>query len=245
MGPLLALDGVVRDYAWGSTTAIQALLGLEPDGRPAAELWLGAHPDDPARVAEHDTTLDRIITADPTGTLGPAVVERFEGRLPFLLKVLAADKALSLQVHPTIEQARLGYAAEEANGVPLDAPERNYRDTNHKPELLCALTPFDALCGFRPVADTLRLLDVLDVPALAMVRDLLAAGADGSPGSGGVAAGGGLRAAFTHLLTLPDPAPLVAAVVAAADGLDGEWAGVARAVALTAGDFPGDVGVVL
>jgi len=229
---LIALHGVIRRYAWGSPTAIPELLGVAPTGEPAAELWLGAHPDDPAFAPEHGTTLDRLIAADPVGLLGPAVAGRFDGRLPFLLKVLAADKALSLQVHPDLAQARAGYAAEEARGVPRDAPGRTYKDPNHKPELLCALTEFDALCGFRPVAQTLALIDALDVEALAPYRALLA-GPDG------------LRAAFTALLTLDDPKPLVEAVVAGARRLDGVWADAARATLVAAGDFPGDVGAVL
>jgi mannose-6-phosphate isomerase len=231
---VFALDGVVRRYAWGSRTAIPELLGVEPDGEPAAELWFGAHPDDPSPAPEHGTTLDALIAADPQRLLGAATEDRFGPRLPFLLKVLAVETALSIQVHPTIEQARAGFAAEDADGIPRDAPERNYRDTNHKPELICALSPFEALCGFRPVPDTLRLLDAWDVPELAAVRDRLA-GPDG------------LRAAFTYLLTLADPKPLVAAVAARAAAVadDDEWAGPARAVRLAAADFPGDVGAVL
>ncbi len=232
MSRLIALQGVIRPYAWGSPTAIPELLGVAPTGEPAAELWLGAHPDDPAFAPEHGTTLDRLIAADPVGLLGPAVAGRFDGRLPFLLKVLAADKALSLQVHPDLAQARAGYADEDARGVPRDSPERNYKDPNHKPELLCALTEFDALCGFRPVAQTLALIDALDVEALAPYRALLA-GPDG------------LRATFTALLTLADPKPLVEAVVAGSRRLDGVWAAAARATLVAAGDFPGDVGAVL
>src|SRR6478736_448742 len=140
------LDSSIRAYAWGSVTAIPELLGREPNGEPAAELWLGAHPDGPSRWREHPDGigLDELIAADPVGLLGPLTSERFGGRLPFLLKLLAADKALSIQVHPTLEQARSGFADEEARGVPRDAPERNYRDDNHKPELLCALTDFQA-----------------------------------------------------------------------------------------------------
>jgi len=230
---LIALQGVIRPYAWGSPTAIPELLGVPPTGEPAAELWLGAHPDDPAFAPEHGTTLDRLIAADPVGLLGPAVAGHFDGRLPFLLKVLAADKALSIQVHPDLAQARAGYADEDARGVPRDSPERNYKDPNHKPELLCALTEFDALCGFRPVAQTLALIDALDVEALAPYRALLA-GPDG------------LRAAFTALLTLDDPKPLVEAVVAGAGRLGGgPWEAAARATLVAAGDFPGDVGAVL
>jgi mannose-6-phosphate isomerase len=231
---VLALEGVPRNYAWGSPTLIPALLGVEPDGRPVAELWLGAHPDDPSGVPARGTTLDLLIDDDPAGLLGRDVVAHFGERLPFLLKLLAADAALSIQVHPTIAQAQAGFAAEDDAGVPRDAPNRNYRDDNHKPELLCALTPFEALCGFRPVVDTLRLLDALAVPGLVEVRALLALP-------------GGLRLAFTYLLTLASPQSLVDAVVAAAQAVDpaSEWAGPARAVTLAAADAPGDVGVVL
>ena len=233
MSGLFALDGVMRPYAWGSRTATPELLGIEPTGEPAAELWFGAHPDDPSRVLDRGQPLDRLIAADPVGLLGPAVAGRFDGQLPFLLKVLAADKALSIQVHPDLSQARAGYADEEARGVPRSSPERNYKDPNHKPELLCALTEFDALCGFRPVARTLALVDALNVAELAPYRALLA-GPDG------------LRAAFTALLTLDDPKPLVEAVVAGAARLDsGPWAAAARATRMAAGDFPGDVGAVL
>lgn len=231
--PVFPLEGIVRDYAWGSTTAIQELLGRPVDGRPAAELWFGAHPDDPAFAPDEGATLDRLIAADPIGLLGPEVVDAFGPRLPFLLKVLAADKALSLQVHPDLAQARAGFARENEAGVALDAPNRNYHDPNHKPELICALTDFDALCGFRPVADTLRLLDDWAVPELKGLRDLLARD--------------GLRAAFTAVLTLDDPEAAVAATVARAAGepSDSPWAGTAHAVGLIDHDFPGDVGAVL
>lgn len=231
---VVALEGVARHYAWGSRTAIPQLLGIPADGRPVAELWFGAHPDAPARVPSLGTTLDAVIAAEPVALLGDDVIARFGTSLPFLVKVLAADSALSLQVHPTRAQAQAGYAAEEAQGIPREVPERNYRDRNHKPELLCALTQFDALCGFRPVAETLGLLDVLDLAELAPIRALLA-GSDG------------LRAAFTALVAEPVPARLAAAVVQRLGRLAGhpEWAEAARAVAIGAADFPGDAGVVL
>jgi mannose-6-phosphate isomerase len=224
---VFALQGVIRPYAWGSRTAIPAMLGVPPTGQPAAELWYGAHPGDPSGVG--DTTLDKLIAADPEPMLGGPVVRRFGPQLPFLLKVIAAEKALSLQVHPNLAQARAGYAAEDARGVPRDAPQRNYKDANHKPELLCALTEFDALCGFRPVDATLRLLDALD---LAWLRELLARN--------------GLRAAFTALLSLDDPAPLVDAVVARLPRLTGtEWARLGEALTRVARDFPGDIGIAV
>jgi len=170
---IVALDGVVRPYAWGSTTAIQELLDLPVDGTPAAELWFGAHPDDPSHVPVQGRSLDELIAADPVAALGAEVAERFGGKLPFLLKILAARTPLSLQVHPDLDQARAGYEAEESAGVPRDARERNYHDPNHKPELLCALTEFEALCGFRPVAQTVGLLDELALPELDFLRAAL------------------------------------------------------------------------
>jgi mannose-6-phosphate isomerase len=162
------------------------------------------------------------------------VASRFDGRLPFLVKLLAAERPLSIQVHPTLEQARAGYAAEDARGIARDAPERNYRDRNHKPEMLCALTPFDALCGFRPVAETIAFLDEMAVSDLDEVRALLA-GPDG------------LRAAFTHLLGRRGDVDLVHAVVTRAAQLSesGRWAAAVRAVGLIADEYPDDVGVVL
>jgi mannose-6-phosphate isomerase len=209
-------------------------LGEEPDGRPVAELWFGAHPDDPAAVPSHCTTLDALIAADPDATLGSSVVAEFGPRLPFLLKVLAAQSPLSLQVHPTRVQAEAGYAREDERGVPRGTAQRNYRDRNHKPELLLALTPFDALCGFRPVPATLRLIDAMGVTRLAPVRELLA-GPDG------------LRAAFTALLRNDEPETLVKEVSQAAERLvdHPEWDLAARVVRRSATAFPGDPGVLL
>jgi mannose-6-phosphate isomerase len=226
---VVALDGALRHYDWGSRTAIPQLLGLEPDGRPVAELWFGAHPHDPSPLPTAGGSLAELIAADPVRALGRAVAARFDGRLPFLLKVLAADRALSIQVHPTRDQARAGYAREEDAGIAPDAAERNYKDANHKPELLCALTRFDALCGFRTVRSTLSLLAELAVPELAFLADLLA-GDDP------------LRAAFTGVFAHPDIAPVVAALTArVADIGDGPL----YATRLAAQDAPGDVGVVL
>lgn len=149
------IENVLRQYAWGSTTAIAGLLGRAESGGPEAELWIGAHPDSPSVASRPDGTavpLDALIAEDPDHFLGEASVAEFGPRLPFLTKVLAAAKPLSLQVHPSLEQARAGFARENADGVPADAANRNYRDDNHKPEMIFALTPFDALCGFREPA---------------------------------------------------------------------------------------------
>ncbi len=149
----------VQEYAWGDTQSIPHLLGLEPDGAPKAELWMGAHPRASSRL-ESGRSLVEAIAADPSATLGESVARQF-GQLPFLFKVLAAGEPLSIQSHPTIEQAKAGYARENAEGIPLDAPDRVYRDANHKPELIAALTPFHGKCGFRPLADARRLFSLL------------------------------------------------------------------------------------
>src|SRR5918997_405947 len=182
------LTSGVRFYPWGSRTVIPELLGQPvPADRPYAELWVGAHPDEPSLLSD-GRPLDKAIAADPEALLGPAVVERFGPRLPFLLKVLAADSPLSLQAHPTIEQAEAGFAAEEAAGIPIEDPARTFKDTCHKPELLLALTTFEALCGFRPVEGSLHCLAKLEVPELKPTIAALARG--------------GLRAVIPQLLAL-------------------------------------------
>ncbi|PYY36241.1 mannose-6-phosphate isomerase, class I [Curtobacterium sp. MCJR17_055] len=159
----LGITNTPRDYAWGSVSAIPELLGRTVTGVPQAELWLGAHAGspsvvvNPAMVGGADTVLD-WITAEPETALGTD-----RSGLPFLLKVLAAAAPLSLQAHPTPEQAREGFDREEAAGVPLDDPARNYKDPFPKPELVVALSErFEALSGFRPVADALAEVEVLD-----------------------------------------------------------------------------------
>ena len=150
------LRNPVQRYAWGSRTAIPALLGQPPipaTEPPVAEVWMGAHPSAPSRVVRlgDDVGLD-WLAADEPGLLGARVADRF-GRLPFLLKVLAADRSLSIQCHPDPAAARRGYEREERLGVPIGARERSYRDASHKPELLVALGPFEALVGFRQPDD--------------------------------------------------------------------------------------------
>ncbi|WP_371480415.1 mannose-6-phosphate isomerase, class I [Kitasatospora sp. NBC_00315] len=169
------LVNTVRPYAWGSVTAIPELLGQQPTGSPQAELWMGAHPGAPSRTDRGGgpVPLDELIAADPQGELGAAAVARFGTGLPFLFKVLAAGIPLSIQAHPTLDQARAGFADEQARGIPPDAPERNYRDPNHKPELICALDEFDGLCGFRRPADAAALMTALKVPALTPLIDVL------------------------------------------------------------------------
>lgn len=171
-GPgVLRLHGGVQHYAWGSTDFIPQLIGeVNPDGEPWAELWLGAHPDRPSEVelGGDQVGLDRVVAACPERLLGEETACRYR-ELPYLFKVLSAAVPLSIQAHPTREQAEAGYAREEASGIPLSAPHRNYKDTNHKPEALVALTEFHALRGFRPLDEIAALPG--EVPEFA---DLLA-----------------------------------------------------------------------
>ena len=184
----------VRPYAWGATEAIPRLLGVEPDGRPQAELWMGAHPAAPSGLdtADGPLTFDAFIAAAPKDVLGRGTVDRFGERLPFLLKVLAADAPLSLQAHPDSARARAGYRSEEQAGIPAGAPERNYPDPFHKPELVLALSPFEALCGFRDPVSALGDLAGIRCELARLIRADLAAP---DPHLA-------LRSAMTHLLTL-------------------------------------------
>ncbi|MEV6649458.1 mannose-6-phosphate isomerase, class I [Streptomyces sp. NPDC051219] len=228
------LSNAVRPYAWGSTTAIPELLGVEPTGEPQAEMWMGAHPGAPSRVdrGAGGTALSTVIEADPEAELGAAAVAKFGPRLPFLLKILAAGAPLSLQVHPDLTQAKEGYADEERRGVPLDAPHRNYKDANHKPELLCALTAFDGLCGFRAPTEAADLLAGLGVDSLKPYVDLLHAHPEDAA----------LREVLTAVLSA-DPAEMahtVAEAAVAAEHLGGAYA----PYAFLAHHYPGDPGVI-
>ena len=150
--PLHRLAPQVQHYEWGDVDFIPSLLGQENrDARPHAELWMGAHPDLPSLV--DGESLEAFIEKDPEATLGPDVARAFGGRLPYLIKVLAAREPLSVQAHPTEAQARRGFAREDAAGIPRDAPTRSYRDRSAKPELIVALTDFYALAGFRPLEE--------------------------------------------------------------------------------------------
>ena len=148
------LDNAVQHYDWGQPNFIPGLLGTRnPDGQPVAELWIGAHADLPslAIVEGSAVPFNDLIKAAPLAILGKTVFRRYGARLPFLLKVLSARKPLSLQAHPNADQAKAGFDDENRRGIPLSQPNRNYRDPNHKPELLAALTDFHALRGFQPL----------------------------------------------------------------------------------------------
>ncbi|MGW4567360.1 mannose-6-phosphate isomerase, class I [Streptomyces sp. NPDC004561] len=224
------LDNTIRPYAWGSPTAIPHLRGVEPTGEPQAEMWMGAHPGAPSRTARG--TLVDVIDADPKRELGSEAVAKFGPRLPFLLKILAAGAPLSLQVHPDLAQAKEGYADEERRGIPVDAPYRNYKDANHKPELICALTEFDGLCGFRDPDRAADLLAGLGIDSLKPYVDLLHARPEDAA----------LREVLTAILSA-DPeemARTVAEVTVACTRLGGDHAPYAE----LAHHYPGDPGVI-
>ncbi|MDH3679801.1 MAG: mannose-6-phosphate isomerase, class I [Acidimicrobiia bacterium] len=153
------LVGEVQHYAWGDRRHIAELQGRTPGPEPEAELWFGAHPVAPSLIGADRSLLD-AVDEQPAALLGPTVYARF-GQFPFLLKILAAAEPLSIQVHPSLAQARAGYHREDAEGIPRDSPSRTYRDDNHKPELICALTEFEAKCGFRPLPATRLLIGAL------------------------------------------------------------------------------------
>ena len=237
------LRGTVRTYAWGSRTAIAEFTGRPaPTAHPEAELWLGAHPGDPAHIdgPDGERSLIDVIAQDPDGELGASVRQRFGDVLPFLVKVLAADEPLSLQAHPSAGQAADGFEREDRRGVPVSAPVRNYRDRNHKPELLVALTDFAALAGFRPAAKSVDFMRALAVPGLDPYLALLTDQSDAA----------GLRALFTTWITAPQtdvdaliPAVLEGAVNYLRSGAT-EFGAEARTTLELGERYPGDAGVL-
>ena len=232
---MLLLENTIQNYAWGSRTSLAKLLGRPPAAHPEAELWIGAHPQAPSKLSDGRSLLE-AIRVDPEAMLGSPVQQKFAGQLPFLLKVLAVDAPLSLQAHPNREQAALGFAREEQAGVPLSAPERTYKDPNHKPELLCALTPFEALTGFRPASEAAAIFDMLGVTATDIGAELRA-GPDP------------LRPAFSKLLTLPPDlrAKVTSDVLGRceqASSSAGPFAASLRWATELGRRYPGDVGAV-
>ena len=236
------LDCTVMPYAWGSHTAIAELTGrASPSSGPEAELWMGAHPMAPSRLVRSGSAqraLPDVIAESPAQELGPEVSASFGPRLPFLLKVLAAAQPLSLQAHPNEAQAALGFEDEDRRGIPRDAATRSYKDSSHKPELLCALVPVDALCGFRRARDTLRLFDELACSELEPVLASLRASPDRD----------GIAVLFRSLMTMPadEGSRLVRAAVKACAARVG-WSAFAREYEWAQRLdhlYPGDVGVV-
>jgi len=189
------LRHTIQEYAWGSHSAIATLMGRKtPSDRPQAELWMGAHPKAPSLVCCDDqwVSLLALIEREPKAILGEKTANRFGSRLPYLFKVLAVDRPLSIQAHPNRRQAKEGFQRENKLGIPLAAAHRNYGDDNHKPECLCALTPFWALRGFRPVSEILAYTNRIGPKGLEPLTDDLRN--DGGPQ--------GLRRFFNALMGL-------------------------------------------
>src|SRR6056297_1737981 len=192
----LCLKNEIQDYAWGSYSFIQDLLGFEQTETPWAELWMGAHPKAPSRVRVNDEwqALDRLIEQSPEEILGPRTAKRFHNTLPYLFKVLSAEQPLSLQAHPNREQAKNGFDRENHEGLALRAPERNYKDDRHKPECICALTPFWAMEGFRPINEMVELLSIACPEALSDAIEFLKQNPNRN----------GFQRFFEALMTLPE-----------------------------------------
>ncbi|MCK0090491.1 mannose-6-phosphate isomerase, class I [Rhodococcus sp. F64268] len=231
------LHGIIQPYSWGSRTVLAELMGRpSPTGSPEAELWLGTHPNGPS-VLQCGASLQEAISESPESALGSHSLSQFGAQLPFLLKVLAAETALSLQAHPTLEQARVGFARENAAGVPIHSPIRNYRDDNHKPELLVALTEFHALAGFRDVTRTVALIDALRVPELS--------------GSAEELESHGLRTVFERWVSLneTDVHILLSALLKGCTRYlhayaEGDFRGEAKMLLDLADQYPGDLGIL-
>jgi mannose-6-phosphate isomerase len=229
--PMFLLRNPIQRYAWGSRTAIPDVLGRAPipDGEaPWAELWMGAHASAPSTVEidGREVGLDRLIAERPEEILGPRAASQFSGRLPFLFKLIAAERPLSIQCHPDLAAARTGFARENRLGVPLAARERNYRDDSHKPELLVALGRFEALVGFRPPREIGERL------AAAGVRELERERA-------GLELAGGLAGFLAGLLRL-DASARRALLDQAAAGLAGDGSAEAAWVRRLMIQYPGD-----
>ena len=233
------LIGARQSYDWGSTTAIPELLGERPDRRPWAEQLYGAHASGPAGIAGGSATLADLIDADPQRLLGEDVVRRFGPHLPFLLKLIAPERALSLQVHPSLEQAVEGFRLENEAGLALDDPARSYKDDNHKPEMVLALSRYEAVAGFRAPRRAAEVLSGLDSALAHRLRRTLRLNPTRF----------GIRQVFSELVsagTRPTAAEIDELVEEIAVRLERGASPSRRADAnamIMAGTFPGDPGV--
>lgn len=163
------LENAIKNFDWGSLDQITKVLGISNSTqKPIAEIWMGAHPMGCSQAIysdNHKVKLDKLINNNPQAILGEDTYKKFAG-LPYLFKILSANKALSIQVHPTKTAAECGFEKENELGIALDDPKRNYKDPNHKPELIYALTPFKAMRSFRPISEILNLFGQISVTTL-------------------------------------------------------------------------------
>ncbi|MBS4686116.1 mannose-6-phosphate isomerase, class I [Aeromonas sobria] len=233
--PFFLMCNPIQDYVWGSRDSLTTLFGIKnPEGKPQAELWMGAHPNGCSEVTltGEKLKLSSLIEANPVAMLGAATQARF-GSLPFLFKVLCAEQALSIQVHPSKAQAEAGFAKEEAAGIDIKASNRNYKDPNHKPELVFALTRYQAMNGFRAIPAILALFDRMALPALTDLTTALRQSQDEA----------GLQHFFHQLLILcgarKDEALAGLLAYAAAHQDEETFATISN----LANQYPGDVGL--
>lgn len=231
----LLMQNPIQGYDWGSHDSLTTLFGIaNPEGKPQAELWMGAHPNgcSDVVVAGQTQKLSTLIERTPAAVLGEATLARF-GSLPFLFKVLCAEKALSIQVHPSKAQAEAGFAKEEAAGISPKAANRNYKDPNHKPELVFALTPYQAMNGFRAIPAILALFERVNLPAIAELTAALAASQNEA----------GLQHFFHQLLVLEGARKeeaLAGLLAFASEHQDEETFAL---ISSLAAQYPGDVGL--
>ncbi|MGE6289550.1 mannose-6-phosphate isomerase, class I [Aeromonas media] len=231
----LLMKNPIQGYDWGSPDALTRLFGIQnPGNKPQAELWMGAHANGCSlvEVGGLSVRLSELIAGRPLAMLGESTVVRF-GSLPFLFKVLCAEKALSIQVHPSKAQAEAGFAREEVAGIAVDAPHRNYQDDNHKPELVFALTPYQAMNGFREFGAILALFERVAAASLAPLVEAFAA----DPSEGGLAR------FFRALLTLEGVCKERALAALRAYAVDHQGEEVFALVLTLSDQYPGDVGL--
>jgi mannose-6-phosphate isomerase len=232
------LTNSIQTYEWGSHTAIAKLLGFPaPSEEPQAELWMGAHPKAPSRVKindEHQPLID-LIEKHPIDILGQHSATLYGNQLPYLFKVLASEMPLSIQAHPNTDQAISGYARENDLGILINAPHRNYKDDHHKPECLCALTPFWGLCGFRKISQILYLLQRACPQTLRRALHHLKTQPDST----------GLKIFFQSIMTMEKEKALsvIQEAVTQADSRKGEDDAFDWIIKLAA-VYPGDIGVI-
>jgi len=161
MNKIALLKNIIKEYPWGSHTAISELLGKKtPSDKPQAEMWMGAHPlaSSMVKTGGKWESLSDLIRKNPDEILGSRCAKKYGGQLPYLFKIIAAAEPLSIQAHPNLLQAKKGFKRENRLGISLDSFNRSYKDENHKPECICAVSDFEALCGFRAVSEILFLL---------------------------------------------------------------------------------------
>ncbi|MFB2872661.1 mannose-6-phosphate isomerase, class I [Aeromonas jandaei] len=231
----LLMQNPIQGYDWGSHDSLTTLFGIaNPEGKPQAELWMGAHPNgcSDVVVAGQPQKLSTLLERAPAAVLGEATLARF-GSLPFLFKVLCAEKALSIQVHPSKAQAEAGFAKEEAAGIDIKASNRNYKDPNHKPELVFALTPYQAMNGFRAIPAILALFERVNLAVIAELTAALAASQNEA----------GLQHFFHQLLVLEGARKeeaLAGLLAFASEHQDEETFALITSLAA---QYPGDVGL--